>query len=276
MMQLPEHRPVAPADRSSYAIPFVSALLDPEKPAPGVVAGPNNKAAEKRYNVYRNNVTVSLINAIAAVFPATQRVTGVDFFRMMARLYVRAMPPTSPLLFEYGRGFPDFIARYEHAGSMPWLADVAQIERAWLDAYHAADAEPLRPDALALIPEERLAETTFVPHPAARVARSRYSAVTIFSANRVDGPVGRIDASKPEDALVTRPALDVAVRRLPPGGAVFLTTLISGAPLGDALDKALEEDPGFDLSANLVGMFEAGVFIGVGGVHDGDGFGRPA
>ena len=237
----------------------------PRRPTPDLVAGPNSKAAEKRYGVYRNNVTVSLINALAAVFPATQRITGVDFFRAMARLHVRATPPTSPLLFEYGHDFPDFIGQYEHAGSMPWLADVARIERAWLDAYHAADAEPLRPEALAVIPPERLGETTFVPHPSARIVRSRYSAVTIFSANRMDGPVGRIDASKPEDALVTRPVLDVAVRRLPPGGAVFLTALISGAPLGDALDAALNEDSEFDLSANLVGMIEAGVFIGVGG-----------
>ena len=70
----------------------------------------------------------------------------------MARFHVRATPPTSPLLFEYGRDFPDFIERYEYAQSMPWLADVARIERAWLDAYHAADAEPLAPQALASIP----------------------------------------------------------------------------------------------------------------------------
>jgi hypothetical protein len=31
------------------------------------------------------------------------------------------------------------------------VGDVARIERAWLDAYHAADAEPLEPQALASI-----------------------------------------------------------------------------------------------------------------------------
>ena len=95
--------------------------------------------------MYRNNVTVSLIDALAAVYPAVQRITGVDFFRAMARFHVRATPPTSPLLFEYGRDFPAFIEGYEYAQAMPWLADTARIERAWLDAYHAADAEPLSP-----------------------------------------------------------------------------------------------------------------------------------
>ena len=206
----------------SYAAVFAPALLDPDRATPAAVAGPNGKAARKRYNVYRNNVTVSLINALAAVFPATMRITGVDFFRAMARFHVRATPPTSPLLFEYGRDFPDFIERYEYAQSMPWLADVARIERAWLDAYHAADAEPLAPQVLASIPPERLAEAVLTPHPATRIVRSRFPAVTIFAANRSDGPVGRIEATEPEDALVTRPGLEVIVRRLPPGGAIFL------------------------------------------------------
>jgi hypothetical protein len=246
----------------SYAAEFVSALLNPEQPIPAVVAGPANKAATKRYGVYRNNVTVSLINALAAVFPATQRITGSDFFRTMARVHVRTTPPTSPLLFDYGREFPDFIERYEHGRSMPWLADVARIERAWLDAYHAADADPLSPAAFAVIPLEQLGNVVMVPHPATRVVRSRYSALTIFSANRTDDPVPRIDASEAEDALVTRPALDVVVRRLPPGGAAFLQRLIGGEPLGVAASAALDESGAeFNLPANIAGMIEAGVFV---------------
>jgi Putative DNA-binding domain len=54
-----------------------------------------------------------VINALAAIFPATERITGVDFFRAMARFHIRATPPTSPLQFEYGRDFPGFIERYE-------------------------------------------------------------------------------------------------------------------------------------------------------------------
>jgi hypothetical protein len=164
----------------SYTAAFARALLDPDIATPTVIAGPKSKAAVKRYNVYRNNVTVSLINALAAAFPATLRITGVDFFRAMARFYVRATPPTSPLLFAYGRDFPDFIERYEYAQSVPWLADVARIERAWLDAYHTADVQPLKPYELAAIPSDRLPNTVLEPHPATRVIRSRFSAVTVF------------------------------------------------------------------------------------------------
>jgi hypothetical protein len=245
--------------RSAYA-EFAAGLIDPSRDIPSVLSGPKGKAAARRYNVYRNNVTVSLIEALATIYPAVQRITGADFFRAMARSHIRATPPTSPLLFEYGRDFPAFIEQYEYARSMPWLADTARVERAWLDAYHAADAEPLPPAKLAAVAPERLAELVFKSHPATRIVPSRFSAVTIFAANRGTEPMGRVDASTPEDALITRPSVDVMVRHLPAGGAVFLSSLVSGHSLGESAASALDIAPGFDMASGIAGMIDAGAF----------------
>jgi hypothetical protein len=234
--------------RQSYTSEFAAALMNPVRPVPGAVCGPKGKAVVKRYNVYRNNVTVSLIDALAAIYPAVQRITGVEFFRAMARFHIRATPPTSPLLFEYGRQFPDFIENYEYAQSMSWLADAARLERAWLDAYHAANLAPMAAASLAAIPVERLADAVFTSHPATRVIRSNFAIVTIFAANRQDQPGARIDAGVAEDALVTRPDLEVAVRHLPEGGAVFLTNLMIGRSLGEAAGLAAESSTSFDLA----------------------------
>jgi Putative DNA-binding domain len=251
----------------SFATVFARGLTDPTRATPADVVGPRGKAAVKRYNVYRNNVTVSLIDALAATYPAVQRITGVEFFRAMARFHVRATPPTSPLLFEYGRDFPAFIESYEHAQDMPWLADTARIERAWLDAYHAADVPPLSANALAAVPSDRLADLLFTAHPATRIVRSAYPAVAIFTMNRVEGPVTPLHSSAAEDALITRPDMEVTVRLLPPGGAAFLKSLIDGGALGAAAATASSETPAFDLAANIAGMIEAGVFTAI---HLGD------
>lgn len=242
----------------SYASAFTPALSDPAQPAPAVVAGPNGKSAAKRYNVYRNNVTVSLIDALVAIYPAVQRITGIDFFRAMARFHIRETLPTSPLLFDYGRDFPDFIENYRFARSMPWLADTARVERAWLDAYHAADAEPLSPDAFATVPAERLADICVTLHPSTRIVRSRYSALTIFTANRSMEPVGPINAAEPEEALITRPAMEVIASRLPTGGAALVEALMSGTTLGEAIAAALDCDPSFDIASALTSLIEAG------------------
>ena len=243
-----------------YAAAFAAALLDPVCEAPSLAIAPGGKAVAKRFDVYRNNVTVSLIEALAAVYPAVERITGTDFFRAMARFHIRETPPASPLLFDYGRDFPGFIERYAYAQSLPWLADVARIERAWLDAYHATDAAPLSPTKLAAVAPEQLAGLVFTGHPATRLVRSRFAALTIFAANRGAGTSGSIDASQPEDALITRPDAEVVVTRLPPGGAIFLSCLLAGGPLVSAAAAALEHSPAFDLAANLAGLLEAGAF----------------
>jgi hypothetical protein len=65
---------------NSFAAAFSRALLDREGEAPSLVAGPYGKGTLKRYNVYRNNVTVSLISALASIYPAVQRITGMEFY----------------------------------------------------------------------------------------------------------------------------------------------------------------------------------------------------
>ena len=213
-----------------YAAAFAQGLLDPSRPAPAVAVAMQGKRVSQRYDVYRNNVTVSLIAALAAIYPAVQRIIGADFFRAMARFHVRETPPKSPLLFEYGRDFPAFIGTYAYARDMPWLADVAHLERAWLDAYHAADLPVLSAQALAALAPASLADVRFVPHPAARVVRSDYPALAIFAMNRADAPVSPLQCHEAQDALVSRPGHDVVVSRLPEGGATFLAELLQGAP----------------------------------------------
>ena len=251
---------MSPEARLSHTSAFAAGLLDPTCPPPVLLSGPRGQDLANRYDVYRNNVTVSLIDALAAVFPAVQRITGTEFFRAMARFHVRENPPRSPLLFTYGDDFPDFIQRYEYARSMPWLADVARIERAWLDAYHAADIRPLAAEALARVPHDRISTLRFEAHPASRIVRSEFSAVSIFAANRDQAQQDRLDASLPEDGLITRPDFEVEVRHLPPGGAQFLLSLMSGKTLGEAATDAQNDTRSFDLVANLAGMLDAGVF----------------
>jgi hypothetical protein len=100
-----------------------------------------------------------------------------------------------------------------------------------------------------------------------RIRRPAYPAVAIFAMNRVDGPITPLRSSAAEDALITRPDMEVAVRLLPPGAAAFLKSLIDGGTLGAAAAAAFTETTSFDLPANIAGMIEAGVLTNV---HLGD------
>lgn len=244
----------------SISADFSAAILNPALPVPEGLHGPEARKADMRYAVYRNNVTISLIAALEANFPSVKRLVGDEFFAAMAREYARENPPKSRLMAEYGASFPDFLERFEPLAKYPYMADVARLERLWLDSYHEADAEPLQGAALEVIAPDELFETRFARHPAARLFSSPFAAVTIMSANRNANEVPAVNPAVAECGLVTRPKLDVAVRHISASTHAFLGALTAGSTLGVSIEAALALDVDFNLAVNLQGLLEAGVF----------------
>jgi hypothetical protein len=242
---------------------FRHGVLDPVRAVPAMLSEARGGDVTNRFAVYRNNVTVSLVAALAAIYPATARIVGADAFSAAAREFVRHQPPRSPILHRYGDEFPAFLATFEPFASLPYLSDVARLERAWLDAYHAADAAPLDGAALGALPPEQLFSAIFEAHPATRLVSSPYAQVDIFVANRAEHGGGRIDASRPQVALVTRQALDVRIGVVDAGQASFLQRLIAGESLAEAIEAAMLADQQFDLPAALSLMLGAGAFSAI-------------
>lgn len=245
------------------SIAMQSRFADALREAGGVPQGVtswNRPRPERRFEVYRNNVAYGLSRALAARFPVSEQLVGAEFFAGLARAFIEAHPPRSPLLLAYGDELADFVAGFAPAAELPYLPDVIRLEAARGHAYHAADVAPFAPAVLAEVPLERLFDLVFEPHPAAQVLRSSHPVVTIWAMHAGEVPLASLDAWEAEDALIVRPALHVLVRRLPPGGAAFLQALLAGAALGPAVERALTEHRHFDLAANLAGALEAGVF----------------
>jgi hypothetical protein len=242
---------------------FAAALLDPNMPVPRGLIGPDREPSEKRFNVYRNNVVAGLVEALKAAYPAVCRIVGHDFFAAMARVYVALEPPRSPVMLDYGETFPDFIERFEPAKSVPYLRDVARLERAWVEAYHAAEAPPADPAPLATIDSRSLPQIGFMLHPTVRVVRSSFPAVQIWLMNIDAGEPAAIDISSGgENALVVRPIAEVEVRRLPAGAATFVIGLAAGASVADATALAFDEDGDFDLAGALQDLFAINMIVG--------------
>jgi hypothetical protein len=239
---------------------FASALLDPARPIPWDVADPMGHADPLRFAVYRNNVAATLIGALEARLPTVRRLVGDAFFRDMARAFITVERPRSPLLHDYGTGFADFVERFAPAASVPYLADVARVDDAWLRAYVAADADPIGLDRLAALDPEVLAAASLRPHPSARLVVSAFPVGTIWMAHRTD-PIGPVRDWTAEGVLVVRPAASVDVHVLPPGDVAFAAAVLAGRPLADAALAAC--DPAFDFGRALVGLVSAGAFVAV-------------
>lgn len=242
---------------------FAAAVLDPSLPTPVGLVGPDGRPSALRFGVYRNNVIVGLIQTLKDAYPAVHRIVGSEFFHAMARAYVVVEPPRSPMLVDYGAGFPDFVGRFEPAAVLPYLSDVARIERAWTEAYHSVDAAPIGPCAFSKIDPSLLPDVSLVLHPSVRIVRSRFAALTIWQMNVEGGVPSQVDlASDGEDVLVLRPEAEVEVRSIPEGSPDFIRALSSGRSVSAAFVQALVANPGFDLAANLADLIQVGAVIG--------------
>lgn len=240
---------------------FGSALLDPAAPLPVGVGGRDGRPDERRFAVYRNNVTVGLIEALRARFPVCERLVGEEFFQAMARVYVMANKPRSPLLMTFGDEFPTFIAGFLPAAVVPYLADVARLEVAWGQAYHEAEAVALDIRTLGSVQVSDLAGARIVLHPSTRIVRSHHPIASIWLAHQSAGAIAPPDEWRPEDILVVRPDADVLMHRLPAGGYSFVSKLLKGNSVGAATEAGLSEAADFDLGGNLIGLFRTGAVI---------------
>ncbi|WP_375175215.1 putative DNA-binding domain-containing protein [Pseudooceanicola sp.] len=223
---------------------FRAAMMDPAAPVPASLTDGAGRPAGRRFSVYRNNVAVSLTEALIEGFPACYAVLGDEMFRGMAGVYLRQHPPASPLMARFGEALPGFLDAAPQVAGMRWIGDLARLEYALRQSYHAADAEALSPETLAAIPPEDLGSTRFALPPSRRVLRSEWPVLSIW--HRALDPTAPQAQPGAEDVLILRPDYDPIPHLLSPGDIGFLDALAGGAPLAEAAEAATEQTPDHD------------------------------
>lgn len=234
---------------------FTTAILDPDMAVPEGLLDPEGRPAGRRFSVYRNNVAVSLTEALIAAFPTIHKLVGDEFFRAMAGIYLRQYPPSSPLMMHYGQEMPAFLEGFDPVAKLPYLSDVARLELSIRQSYHAADSHPLDPARLQAVDPELLGEVRFQFAPATRLIPSRWPLHDIWQANNGGGAIG----DEAQYVLVTRPEFDPQLTSLDAATGTFTYALMQGAALGEALDQAAGE---VDLATAL------GAFFATSALHD--------
>lgn len=240
---------------------FHTALLSPDAPRPLGLSDGHGQPAGRRYDVYRNNVAVSLTEALETAFPAVAKLVGAANFKLLAGAFLRQHPPTSPLMMFYGREMPDFLASFEPTRSLGYLPDVARLELALRESYHAADAAPIDPAALQALAPEALMANPLALAPSVRLVRSNWPVHALWRFNMDNGPK---PAARAEDTLVLRPEMDPNPTLLPAGGGAFIDALLEGAPLGAAYEAGTSQADTFDLSQTLALLIGANAITAIG------------
>ena len=232
---------------------FAAAVLDPDLAVPDGMVDPQGYPAPLRFAVYRNNVASSLTKVLKVGFPVVRALLGDEFFAAMAGIFLRAHPPTSRILMLYGDEFPAFLAGFPPVAHLGYLPDVARLELAMRQSYHAADAVPIVGD---LLTPDRLLTARLTFAPALRLVQSDWPIHAIWAANTHGGPPPVMQA---QAVLIVRPAFDPEPHVLGPAGPV-MAALLAGQTMAEALDLAADS---FDLTGFLALLLAAGAITGL-------------
>jgi hypothetical protein len=207
-------------------------------------------------------VAVSLTEALETAFPVVRKLVGEANFRLLAGAFLRQHPPSSPLMMFYGDEMPAFLKTFGPTQSIQYLPDIARLEIALRESYHAADSDPIDPTLLQTMPPDALMASSVGLAPSLRLVRSSWPIHAIWRFNmEKSAPKPQMAA---EDVAVIRPGLDPEPVLLPSGGGAFVATLLDGGTFGVALTAATESHENFDLSQVLALLISTNAISKIG------------
>ena len=180
--------------------------------------------------------------------------------------FARLHPSRSGDLNQFGSELAGFLGTYPHASDLPYLFDVARLEWAWHEAFHAGDTPPFDLARLAVIPAEEYGALRFKLHPTVRLIQSHFPILRIWQVNQpaFTGEMA-VDWDGPsESLLIHRDTVDgasVLIERVSGAAHAFLHALVQQSTLEEAAARALDKDTTFDLQGFLLESVQSGVII---------------
>lgn len=246
---------------------FIASLLRDDEVILADIAASEGIPSAAHMQVYRNNSFLTLTGILRNTFPATVRIVGDGFFRYITHQFIRLQPPTSGNMNTFGETFPEFIAQFEAANSVPYLPDIARIEWARHHAWHAEHNDRINMQALMELGEEALPTVIFTLARACTLLTSTYPIYDIWRANCSDNPPInmadiKMNTAKPCHVLISRLNHEVQVTLLSAAQHAFLTALHSAHNFEQAYDAAIVLDEDFDLQSALSHYIQNQVMTG--------------
>lgn len=206
-----------------------------------------------RVDVYANMYFFRLRDVLAEDFPRTLAVLGEDLFHNLVTGFLLAHPPSKPSLRWLGQPLPGYLETSSFIEEFPFLADLARLEWACLDAFQSEDAPLLDPSSLSSLRPEDWPAVRFAFAPSVQVVTLRYDVESLFETSPDAGsPPVRLHS-----LLVYRDDEEDAVWfELDSVAEAFFASLLTGKTFGEACE-ALSERAGAEdaeaLAASLLG-----------------------
>lgn len=213
-------------------------------------------------HIHASTACHTLARALAEAVPSVAAALTTEGFTALAQAFIAAHPPRRADLHTWGDELPGYLVR---RNADPCVVAWARLDRAWLAALFAQEAQPIEPARLATRPPADIPQARLTSHPSLRLIRlaDPWLAPWLDLGAVAQVESGwRIGADGSHIAFV-RPGAQVRAVALSPAAYVFLEALHQGRTLVQAYENANAEDTAFDLQATLASLFADGLFTDV-------------
>jgi hypothetical protein len=248
----------AMADALRGAAPFDEA---------GIASGNDRLTPAQQLDIYREQFLLRHVDVLRDDYLALERLLGAESFEALAKAYLQAFPPRSFTLRDLGCALVRFVA-----DTRPWsddelLADVAQVEWAFVEAFDAPDAPVLELASVTSVPEDAWPSAHIVLQPSLQRLALRHPAHEYRNAVReraIGAPAAAI--ARPEarscHVLVFRGPSRLQCREVDAVAYALLDELSRGATLGDACER-VAVTASSNVEENLAAWFQEWTALGL-------------
>lgn len=204
---------------------------------------------------HANTISHARLIALEQTYPRTLESIGLASFNALSRAFIDQPAVRSRKLMGIGEGFADHL---EQCATSSLAVDLARVEWAWLESYHAAEAPALQIADLAQYDEAGLLASPVILHPATRIV-----AVTSAVSDLLPELAGSDAAATA--MLVTRPEEAVRLLPLDAARAGIAESAKDSADMGNLLQAAIETLGEAEALPAVFALIEAGALAKPGG-----------
>lgn len=201
---------------------------------------------------HANTISHARLVALEETYPRTREHLGEAAFNGLSRDFIERPEVRPRKLMQLGEGLADFLADRVHDMA---AVDLARIEWAWLQSYHAAEAEALQLADLAGLDEQGLLDLDLALHPAARLIE-------------VQTPLAQLMPEFAESAsadmrhlVITRPTHEVLLHPLAAVAADLLMQAHFPVPMRNLLGQAIERAGEAEALPAIFALIGAGALV---------------
>ena len=240
---------------------FASAVLDADTAAALASALLCGERAEQRLALYRGNLHATWEKTLARTYSVVRALVGAEFFAALAQRYGAEHPSATGDLNDFGAEFSRFLSAFEHTQSLPFLADVAALERHLHRAHFAADAVPLRRERIAALSPNELLAARFALHPACAWLQSPFPVASIWLAHQDADVALPCTLDRGEFALIVRPQWTAQALVSRAGEIAALQAIGDGEDMDGAIAAGIRAEANFDFARMIVRWLDHNVIV---------------